>query len=176
MKDPVDTLPAEFRTPSLRSLPRDLKVLVVDNIKEMFGIGKGNCINGEKHDFSFNTDNCKKCHIPAVHASTGKVWSAEAIKALKEQYPMREFRPEFHDGTSRADYSLDETAEVWDPATPGNISIGTRVRVKGNPGKTGIVTNIFFDSANALNDSIRFRTEGGKWDAWFRKWIEVKRV
>jgi hypothetical protein len=36
MRDLVDSLPEEFRTPSLRSLPRDLKALVVAQIQKTF--------------------------------------------------------------------------------------------------------------------------------------------
>jgi hypothetical protein len=38
MSDPVDTLPAEYRTESLRSLPGDLKTIAVQNIRKKFGI------------------------------------------------------------------------------------------------------------------------------------------
>lgn len=38
MRDPVDDLPAEFQTPSLRSLPGDLKAKAVQVIIKKFGL------------------------------------------------------------------------------------------------------------------------------------------
>jgi hypothetical protein len=38
MANPVDSLPEEYRTPSLESLPRDFQALAVSKIREKFGI------------------------------------------------------------------------------------------------------------------------------------------
>lgn len=40
MSDTVESLPAEYRTPSLESLPKELQVLAVKNIRKKFGLGK----------------------------------------------------------------------------------------------------------------------------------------